>query len=158
MRYAMLLDQQRSGTTSKTTVGVHALELADQACAIPFRRRRGRFEFCLINSRAGNWKFPKGYIELGESYIDTALKEAEEEAGLHGRITGSPLGCYQITKKGKFLNVITVVVEVTKWDKTWKESNVRERRWKSFNRARQLISKPNLVSLRDIARQNLGDA
>ena len=152
MRYAMLLDQERLLTTFKITIGVHTLELADQACAILFRRRRGRFEFCLINSRAGNWKFPKGYIERGESYIDTALKEAPEKAGPHGRIIGSPLGCYQITKKGKFLNVITVVMEVAKRDKTWKESDVHERRWKSFNRARQSISEPNLVSLLDVAR------
>jgi 8-oxo-dGTP pyrophosphatase MutT (NUDIX family) len=38
-----------------------------------------------------NWIFPKGHIEKGESPEDAALREAEEEAGVVGKLIG-PVG------------------------------------------------------------------
>ena len=35
-----------------------------------------------ISSRGGHWDFPKGHIEDGESEIQTALRELEEETGI----------------------------------------------------------------------------
>ena len=49
-----------------------------QACAIPYRQRKGKLEFCLITSSKGHWSFPKGFVELGESLRQAALKEAFE--------------------------------------------------------------------------------
>ena len=115
-----------------------------QASAVPFRRKSGRLEFCLITSSAGRWGFPKGLIDPGETYIDTALKEAHEEAGLHGRILGDPLGAYSIAKRGATLKVIVLLMEVTQVDKDWSESHLRQRRWVSRDKARELVSQPEL--------------
>ena len=52
-----------------------------QACAIPFRRNGGQYEFCLITSlRKGRWGFPKGIIDKGETHIEaaTGIQEARE--------------------------------------------------------------------------------
>jgi diadenosine hexaphosphate hydrolase (ATP-forming) len=35
---------------------------------------------------AGHWVFPKGHVEPGETAEEAALREAHEEAGVHGRI------------------------------------------------------------------------
>ncbi len=51
------------------------------AGAVVFRRTpEGRVYLLLQN--AGRWDFPKGGIEEGESEMDTARREIEEEAGL----------------------------------------------------------------------------
>lgn len=36
----------------------------------------------LIRHRRGEWVFPKGHLERGESFVDTAVREVEEEAGV----------------------------------------------------------------------------
>lgn len=36
---------------------------------------------CLLNDY-GQWDFPKGHLEMGETRLDAALRETEEECGL----------------------------------------------------------------------------
>ena len=59
--------------------------LYEKSCgAIVFRRHSGNVEFLLIkNKKGGNWGFPKGHIEAGETEHDTAKREVLEETGLH---------------------------------------------------------------------------
>jgi diadenosine hexaphosphate hydrolase (ATP-forming) len=40
----------------------------------------------LIRHRNGSWVFPKGHIEAGESKVDAAVREVEEEAGVQASI------------------------------------------------------------------------
>lgn len=55
------------------------------AGGIIFRRRQGRLEFFFAKHGAnGRWTLPKGHQELGESLIETAIREIKEEAGLKG--------------------------------------------------------------------------
>lgn len=58
----------------------------DFSCGvIPYRVVNGAREFLLIQHRAGHWSFPKGHPEEGESPVETALRELEEETGI-GRV------------------------------------------------------------------------
>ena len=50
---------------------------------IPFRQANGQREFLLIQHNAGHWAFPKGRPEAGESAIESATREFEEETGIH---------------------------------------------------------------------------
>ena len=38
--------------------------------------------YLLLHYAAGHWDFPKGHIEAGESEIEAARREAEEETGI----------------------------------------------------------------------------
>jgi len=45
----------------------------------------------LLIYRLDKWDFPKGKVEKGELYAEAALREVEEETGLHNIRLGTPL-------------------------------------------------------------------
>lgn len=112
-----------------------------QAAAIPFRRRDGAVEICLITTiRAGRWTVPKGFIDPGATAPETAVREAFEEAGLHGRVAGGPVGYYDITKEGGRYRVAVYLMPVDRVDDTWEEQSVRQRRWTTVRQAEELLA------------------
>jgi 8-oxo-dGTP pyrophosphatase MutT (NUDIX family) len=132
-------------------------EPIQQASAIPFRRRGDALEFCLITSASGNrWGFPKGIIEGGDSPEATALNEAREEAGLHGRIIGEPLGTYRYQKWGTVLDVVVFLMEVDHVDDDWQESGLRERVWVNDEDALSRIDRDELVAFLRRAVERIG--
>jgi diadenosine hexaphosphate hydrolase (ATP-forming) len=42
----------------------------------------GLGEVLLLQHKNGPWVFPKGHLEPGETHLDAALREVEEEAGI----------------------------------------------------------------------------
>jgi 8-oxo-dGTP pyrophosphatase MutT (NUDIX family) len=55
------------------------------------RRLRGRWVFAAIRPagrKPGLWALPKGQIDANERPEETALREAAEETGAHGRLVG----------------------------------------------------------------------
>lgn len=128
-----------------------------QVCVIPYRRHCDRVEFCLITSLAKRrWIFPKGIIEPGDTYQDSAVKEALEEAGLHGQIVGEPLGHFFDAKWGARLIVKVVVMEVEEADATWPEIEVRQRQWADYESAQQLVTRRELKSFLHKAQRIVG--
>lgn len=123
-----------------------------QASAIPYRRIDDDLEFCLITSTSGRWVFPKGGIDNGETLAEAALKEAFEEAGLHGRVVVDSLGSYMGSKYGRPYKIQAVLMEVTDCDEIWEESHFRTRRWVSAEEARDLI---NECDMRDTFDQGI---
>jgi phosphohistidine phosphatase len=121
-----------------------------QASVIPFQRRNGQLEFCLITTRKGNWIFPKGIIDPGETIQQTAIKEALEEAGIRGRILDPPLGGYEYFKWGTTLSVTVLLMEVSDVEDTWEE-NWRQRRWFTVDQARALVLRLELKELLESA-------
>jgi 8-oxo-dGTP pyrophosphatase MutT (NUDIX family) len=59
-----------------------------RAAALCLRRKRGRWQLLLVTTRSGRPTLPKGRIEAGEKAAETALREAAEEAGVRGVVTG----------------------------------------------------------------------
>jgi phosphohistidine phosphatase len=101
-----------------------------QAAVIPYRIRKERVEVALVTtSRGKGWIVPKGWVDHGERARDAAIREAEEEAGLHGVVAQKPLGRY-LDVKGKGRRSVDVyVMRVTKIREHWLEDKVRRRRW-----------------------------
>jgi 8-oxo-dGTP pyrophosphatase MutT (NUDIX family) len=128
-----------------------------QAAAVPYRLRNGRPEFCLITSiRKGSWGIPKGIIDPGETGPETALKEAEEEAGLVGRIEGDPLGRFEYFKWGTVLDVTVYLMRVTHTADDWPEASMRERTWSTAEEARQSVGRDQLRPMIDAAVERIG--
>lgn len=48
----------------------------------------------LVEQHGNSWSFPKGGVEEGESELDAALREIQEETGLTDLALVAPLGSY----------------------------------------------------------------
>jgi 8-oxo-dGTP pyrophosphatase MutT (NUDIX family) len=55
-----------------------------QVAAVCYRMAKRGIEFLLVQTRGGRWIFPKGGVERGLTYAQSAALEAFEEAGVHG--------------------------------------------------------------------------
>jgi len=110
-----------------------------QASAIPYRIRSGAPEYLLVTTQKGNWIFPKGIIEDGETAEAAALKEAFEEAGARGRIQGAAIGRYAYEKWDSVCDVAVFLLDVEALDEVWLEQGERERAWFSFDEAREAV-------------------
>ncbi len=59
------------------------MKLEKSCGAIVFRKFHGNIEVLLIkHANGGHWSFPKGHVERGETELQTAIREIQEETGL----------------------------------------------------------------------------
>jgi 8-oxo-dGTP pyrophosphatase MutT (NUDIX family) len=126
-----------------------------QAGAIPFRQVNGGWQYLLITSQRGNWIFPKGIVEPGETPEQTALKECLEEAGIRGSIVPTPLGSYADHKWRRDCQVLMYLLRYEKDEDLWQESGIRERHWFSYEEAALRVKKAELRRLLEAAREKL---
>lgn len=66
----------------------HSAEVVHAAGGIPVRRRvDSRWELAVVHRpERGDWSFPKGKLEPGETFEECALREVHEETGLRCRL------------------------------------------------------------------------
>ena len=86
------------------------------ACCIVRRDDAVLFVQRAIEPCKGMWSLPGGFVELGETTDDAALRELEEETGLRGRgaiLIGAS------TKQSRYSGAVTVLAYViTEWEGT----------------------------------------
>ncbi len=102
-----------------------------QSAVIPYRRAGSKIEILVItSSKKNHWVVPKGIHEPGLSAQESAAREAEEEAGVRGRVHDSAAGRYMYEKWGATCNVEVYPMEVTDElaPDIWEESH-RQRLW-----------------------------
>lgn len=117
--------------------------LLQQAGAIPFRQRDGELEVLLVTSRSsGDWIVPKGMVDPGLTAAEAAEQEAEEEAGVRGRI-GPMLG-YVETAKAR---IAVFPLEVDQELENYLERGERKRRWFSAKEAAEKVRDGDLAVL-----------
>lgn len=115
--------------------------LFEQAGALPYRWDGDQVEIVLITSRSsGNWIFPKGVIDPGETPESTAVKETIEEAGVIGELTGKSLGAYKQKKWGGIAKVKVYPLLVTEMLDDWDEAEFRDRQLLPLDEAKELVA------------------
>src|SRR4051812_16166662 len=108
-----------------------------QYAVLPIAIRDGEFSVLLVTSRETHrWILPKGWPEKGLTPAATAAKEAYEEAGLMGKVDGTPYGHFRYDKKlrtGELVpcEVDVFLMRVDRELEDWPERGQRERRWVS---------------------------
>ena len=128
----------------------------NQAAALPLRlSRSGKMKVLLVTSRdTGRWVLPKGWIEKGFKPHEAAAREAEEEAGVRGRIDNEAIGIFSYAKAldRKTVQLIEVSVfplYVYEVKDTWPEAKVRKRCWVTPDQAAEMLDEPGLVAIFD---------
>ena len=106
-----------------------------QVAALPYRDTDDGVMILLITSRqTGRWVVPKGNLMVGKAPHEAAAIEAEEEAGVRGRVSPVPLGHFHYLKLLSGGGSVSAEVElfplsVTEIRKKWVEMDQRKRRW-----------------------------
>jgi 8-oxo-dGTP pyrophosphatase MutT (NUDIX family) len=124
-----------------------------EAGCLPVRGAYPALEVLLVTSRyTGEWIAPKGAVEPGESPEEAAAREAEEEAGVRGRITRR-LGAFDHPRGAHLARTETFVLEVSDELARWPEQLARRRRWFRLEEALQEVKRPEVLAvLRLLAR------
>lgn len=121
---------------------------------VPMARPDGGPQFLLIQHRAGHWGFPKGHAEMGETPLQTACREFEEETGIQDYqvIDQPPLTeTYQIVKPKQLITktVTYFVALVQSMQVTPQATEILDYRWLpyaaaldqlGFEQSRQILS------------------
>lgn len=122
--------------------------LYNQSGVIPWRRCDGGIEILLITSiRRGRWIIPKGVVEPDMTPGESARKEAFEEGGIDGVLSGFSMGSYRYRKWGGICTVEVYILRVTHIFDEWPESDQRKRQWFPLETAAELIEEPTLKTM-----------
>jgi phosphohistidine phosphatase len=120
----------------------------EQSGVIPYRLKRKSLEVLLVTSRGrGRWIIPKGVIDPGTTAIESACKEAYEEAGIRGEVAAKALGKYQYGKWGGTCTVAVFALKVTTVLETWPEDAIRRRKWMRLEKAARAVEESALKKL-----------
>lgn len=118
-----------------------------QSAVLPYRILDGQVEILLVSSRRKKrWVLPKGVVEPGLSAVESAVKEAWEEAGLEGRAASQTVGTYRYEKWGGVCTVQVFPLQVERLSESWPEST-RDRRWFAPAEAARRVQEPALKRL-----------
>ncbi len=122
------------------------------AGGVIWRRAAGEVQVVLVHrSRYDDWSLPKGKLDAGESWEQAALREVEEEVGLHCRLGDElpPVG--YTDHKGREKAVRYWLMEPVGDAAFEPNEEVDEMRWLGGAEAKALLSYPRDSELVDAA-------
>ena len=121
----------------------------EKSCgALIFRRQADEsLQFLLIRHQGteGHWSFPKGHVELGETEVQTALREVREETGLHIRLLKGFRHCVEYYPKPDIHKRVIYFLG-TPLDEgilILQQEEVSEARWLDWNAAYRQVTYEN---------------
>ena len=127
--------------------------MIEQVGALAYRLSGEGVEVLLVTSReTGRWVVPKGHLMVGKAPHEAAAVEAEEEAGVRGKVSPIALGHFDYIKRiagsaDQPMRVELFALEVRETLKRWKEMDERERRWFAAGEAAVAVDEAELGEL-----------
>ena len=102
----------------------------------------------LIQQTKGHWGFPKGHVEVGETEIETAIREVKEETNLDVEINENKRYTMEyITDKGALKQVVLFVAKKINGNEKYQESEIKSMKWMTFDDAIKTITYDNTREL-----------
>jgi 8-oxo-dGTP diphosphatase len=115
-------------------------EVVRAAGAVARRRSGGREEVLLVHRpKYDDWSFPKGKAEAGESDEECAVREVEEETGLHVHL-GAELVSTSYVSKGRPKRVRYWLAEPRPGEDARPQNEVDEVAWLTSSEAEQRLT------------------
>src|SRR5262245_29246814 len=116
------------------------------------RAEDGSHQVLLVTSRgSGRWIIPKGWPVKRLKDHQAAAREAEEEAGVSGKVKSKPIGNYTYPKidgsGARPLRVSVYLLSVSRERRRWPERDERRRAWFPVHMAAREVSEPGLRTL-----------
>lgn len=130
--------------------GAEKTALRTQFGALCYRIQRDKVQVLLVTSRTNKrWIVPKGWPVDGTTPVEAALREAHEEAGVEGKVSGNCIGIYsymkELTDRDQLPCVVAIYpVRVTRLLNDYAEKAERKRKWFSLKKAAAVIDEPEL--------------
>ncbi|MDJ0825372.1 MAG: NUDIX hydrolase [Rhodobacter sp.] len=124
-------------------------DVRTQFGALCYRIQKDKAQVLLVTSRGtGRWILPKGWPIDGATPVEAALREAWEEAGVEGKVTGNALGIYSYIKRedGDRMPCVVAVfpVRVKRLADRYPEAKERRRKWFSLKKAAAVLDESEL--------------
>ncbi len=109
--------------------------------AVIFRDSPEGHQYLLVCNKNGIYGFPKGHMELGETEIETAHREVQEETGLSIRITTGfrAVDDYQLPNSPNRKQVVYFIGEITGGDLRFQETELSGGVWATYEQAIGLL-------------------
>ena len=102
----------------------------------------------LVQQTKGHWGFPKGHVEIGETEIETAMREVKEETNLDVEINENKRYTIEyITDKGTLKQVVLFIAKKVNGDERCQESEIKSMKWMTFEDAIKTITYDNIREL-----------
>jgi 8-oxo-dGTP pyrophosphatase MutT (NUDIX family) len=122
----------------------------DEACAVPYRIRDKRLEFCLVSAqRTSRWEFPHTTIAAGESPLQAACRCVLETTGLVCHPTNQePLDDVRATQNQRLVKLTAFLLEVQPVETTDTGHRIK---WCFAEEARARIRRKPMRRLIDLA-------
>ena len=104
------------------------LPIVQQAGAVVYRGDGNGLRVLLVRARRNpeDWIFPKGHVERNESAAGAAVREAEEEAGVTGRVISSMDPPVRFVQGDRRVDVTYFLVE---FEREVKAAEKRDQAW-----------------------------
>ncbi len=137
------------------------LEQAAAICLRPAPNGDDLEILLIASSSTGLWGLPKGHIEPGETSLQTALREAGEEAGIEGCVADTACGFFTYRKLNSVAEYrVTVhLLMVSRLRDHYAESSSREKKWVSLVQASGKVANPSLARILErVAQSRMGPA
>ena len=109
--------------------------LYERSCgAVVYRRINDEIRYLLIkNRRSTHWGFPKGHVEKGETFEQTAMRE---ETGIHIQILPQFASKSEYTIQGKVEKTVTIYLAKTRDTQTTiQREEIEDYIWLNFDKA-----------------------
>lgn len=124
-----------------------------QIGALVWRIRKKQPEFLLVTSReTKRWVIPKGWPMPHLVHSNAAKQEAQEEAGITGRVQRKPLGTFTYDKvrpdgTSQPCKVLVFALAYEEKAERWPERKERKREWFPAVDAIRKVNEPGLKAL-----------
>ncbi len=124
--------------------------MKEKSCgAIVYKKENNKLEFLLVYQSNGNYGFPKGHMEDGETELETTVREIKEETNLDVDVDEN-FRCetsYLMEAKNVIKEVVYFVAIPNTFDLKNQEGEINECNWYNYDEVKSKLKFENVKEI-----------